>query len=92
MQDRVAVAVPPAVGVTLDGVIVQTRPVDGLIVSVRATAWLKVPWEVTVSVEVPATPFRAVTLVGLAVRVKFAEPTTVTAIVVELVSKPFRPP
>ena len=72
----------------------QTRPVDGLTAPVRVTAWLKVPIEVTVIVEVPATPARAVTVVGLAVRVKFATTfeITFTAIVVELVSRPFVPP
>jgi len=55
--------------VTLAGVRVQVRPVDGDIVEARLTVPLKPCRAVTVIVEVPACPARTVTVVGLAVSV-----------------------
>jgi hypothetical protein len=56
--------------VTLVGVRVQARPVDGETTEVRLTTSLKPCRAVTVIVEVPETPARTVTEVGLAVIVK----------------------
>jgi len=53
-----------------DGASVQIRPLDGVIVAVRATVPVKPLIRDTVIVEVPATPAVAVTLAGLAVMVK----------------------
>ena len=92
LQDSVDVAVPPAGGVTLVGLSVQVRPVVGLTLAVSATAWLKVPCELTVIVDVPAAPASTVTVVGLAVRVKPAEDWTITVRVVELVMSLLVPP
>jgi hypothetical protein len=67
-QDRVEV--PEVPRVTLVGVRVQVRPVEGDTAAVRATVPVK-PWTaVTVIVEVPEAPARIVTLVGLAATVK----------------------
>ena len=55
---------------TLVGVRVQVRPVLGDIVEARATVPAKPFRAVTVTVEVPLTPARTVTLVGLAAMVK----------------------
>lgn len=54
-QERIDVAVLPAGGVTLAGVKKQTSG-DGYEVAVKLTAWLKLPDEVTVTVESPADP------------------------------------
>jgi len=56
---NVAVAVPPAVGVTDDGAITQVERF-GAPVQASATAALKVPTEVTVMVEVPLEPLGTV--------------------------------
>jgi len=62
--------VPEVPRVTLVGVSVQVRPVDGEMADVRVTVPVK-PWTaVTVIVEVAAVPAFTVTLVGLAVIVK----------------------
>jgi len=62
--------VPEVPRVTLVGVSVQVRPVDGETADVRVTVPVK-PWTaVTVIVEVAAVPAFTVTLVGLAVIVK----------------------
>jgi len=81
----------PAGGVTLAGVRVQVRPA-GLTEEVRATAWLNVPDEVTVIVDVPATPAFTVTEVGLADSRKSAVLGIVTVTVVELVMTLLVPP
>ena len=61
---------PEVPRVTLVGVSVQVRPVDGETADVRVTVPVK-PWTaVTVIVEVAAVPAFTVTLVGLAVIVK----------------------
>jgi len=52
------------------GVRVQVRPVLGDTIETRATVPANPPSAVTVSVEVPLTPARTVTLVGLAAIVK----------------------
>ncbi len=68
--EQESVEVPEVPRVTLVGVKVQVRPVEGDIADVRATVPVK-PWTVvTVIVEVPATPALTVTAVGLAVTVK----------------------
>jgi len=54
-----------------DGASVQIRPLDGVIVAVRATVPVKPLIRDTVIVEVPATPAVVVTLVGLAEIAKF---------------------
>ena len=65
-----SVDVPEVPSVTLVGVSVQVRPVEGDIADVRATVPVK-PWTaVTVIVEVPATPALTMTAVGLATTVK----------------------
>jgi hypothetical protein len=56
--------------VTLVGVRVQVRPVVGDIVAVRSTTPLKPCRAATVMVEVPETPARTVTVVGVAAIVK----------------------
>ncbi len=56
--------------VTLVGVRVQVSPVVGLMFDVKLTIPLKPLREVMVMVEVPATPARTVTVVGLAEMVK----------------------
>lgn len=81
----------PAGGVTLAGVRLHVRPA-GLTDEVRATAWLNEPTEVTVIVEVPATPAFAVTEVGLAESVKSADELIVTVTIVEFVISLFVPP
>jgi hypothetical protein len=53
---------------------------------------LNVPCEVTVTVEVPATPALTVIAVGLADNWKLAPPVTVTVIVVEFTIRLFVPP
>lgn len=65
----VAVAVPPAVGVTDAGAMAQVDFL-GSPVQVSATAALKDPMDVTVMVEVPLAPFLTVKLVGAALRLK----------------------
>ena len=91
LHERVDVAVLPAGGVTLVGVRLQVRPA-GLSAEVRATAWLNVPTDVTVIVEVPATPAFAVTEVGLAESWKSADVLIVTVTTVEFVMTLFVPP
>lgn len=66
IQARVAVPEPA----TLVGVRVQVRPVDGDTTVVRLTTPLKPCSAATVIVEVPETPARIVTEVGLAAMVK----------------------
>ena len=56
--------------ITLVGVRVQVSPVVGLVFDVKLTIPLKPLREVMVMVEVPATPARTVTVVGLAEMVK----------------------
>jgi len=85
------VAVPPAGGVTLAGVREHVRPA-GLTEAVKATAWLNVPTEVTVIVDVPATPAFTVTEVGLAEIWKSDPELIVTVMTVELVMSLFVPP
>ena len=66
MQERVEVPEP----VTLFGVRVQVSPVNGETTEAKLTTPLKPCRAVTVIVEVPETPARTVTEVGLAVIVK----------------------
>ena len=66
---NIAVAVPPAVGVTDDGEIMQVERF-GAPVQASATAALKVPTEVTVMVAVPLEPLATVNVVGEAAKVK----------------------
>ena len=66
LQERVEVPEP----VTLVGVMVQARPVEGEITEVRPTTPLNPCRATTVIVEVPELPARTVTLVGLAAMVK----------------------
>ena len=65
----VAVAVPPAVGVTEDCVIVQVD-FRGAPEQPSATAALKLPTEVMVMVAVPVAPLATVNVVGETARVK----------------------
>ncbi len=76
---------------TLAGLRVHVRPA-GLTDEVRATAWLNVPLEVTVIVDVPATPALTVTEVGLAEIWKSAVLAIVTVTLVELVMSLLVPP
>ena len=69
----------------------HVRPA-GLTDEVRATAWLNVPLEVTVIVDVPATPALTVTEVGLAEIWKSAVLAIVTVTLVELVMSLLVPP
>jgi hypothetical protein len=77
VQERVEVPeLVVVVSETLAGLRVQVKPVDGEIVSVRATVPAKPLSPVTVMVEVPAFPTITLTLVGLAVTVKSAAAVT----------------
>jgi hypothetical protein len=76
LHDRVEVPDP----VTLVGVKVQVRPVDGDTTDVRLTTPLKLWRAVTVIVEVPETPARTVAEPGPAATVKSC---TVTVTVTE---------
>jgi hypothetical protein len=64
---------------------VHVRPVAGFTDEVRVTAALKVPEDVTVIVDVPATPAATFTEVGLAEIVKSTVAATVIVAVPELV-------
>ncbi len=66
VHDRVEVPEP----VTLVGVSVQVRPVDGDTVAVRLTTPLKLWRAATVIVDMPATPALVETVVGLAATAK----------------------
>jgi hypothetical protein len=66
LQERVEVPEP----VTLVGVRVQVKPVDGLKLKVKLTAPVNPSSADTVMVEVPEAPARTVTLIGLAAIVK----------------------
>jgi len=66
VHDKVEVPDP----VTLVGVRVHVRPVEGATVAARLTVPLKPFRAVTVIVEVPEAPARIVTVVGLAAMVK----------------------
>jgi len=63
--------------VTLVGDSVQVRPVDGETVSVNPTVPVKPFVAATVIVEVPGEPTATLTVVGLAVTVKFGTAVTV---------------
>ena len=91
LQLSVEVAVPPAGGVTLAGDRVHVNPA-GLTEEVNVTAWLNVPDEVTVIVEVPATPALTDTVVGLADIAKLDPLATFTMMVVEFTIRLFVPP
>jgi hypothetical protein len=73
--DTVAVAVTgvvPSVGVTVAGAMVHVAA-DGAPVQPSATAWLKLPAGVTVTVKVPLEPCATVSVVGAALRLKLAD-------------------
>ena len=76
VQDRVEVTDPPFVGVTLDGLRLQVKPVEGEITAVTATGLLNPFWLLTVIVDVAATPRFVVTELGLAPIVKSGAPPT----------------
>jgi len=84
VHDRVEVPEP----VTLVGVRVHVRPVVGDTVAVRPTTPLKPCRAVTVIVDIPGTPARIVTVVGLAAIVKSC---TVNVRVAECESEPLVP-
>jgi hypothetical protein len=78
VQERVEAAeVTELVNVTLEGDNAQVRPVEGEMVSERATVPVKPFSAVTVTDEVPAVPTTTVRLVGFAVMLKSAAAVTV---------------
>ena len=92
VQERVEVPVVTAlVSETLVGLSVHVSPVDGEILSDSATVPVKPFVAETVIVEVPAEPTATLTLVGLAVTVKFGAAVTVNVTVTEWESDPLVP-